>query len=93
MSRLLNKQSSNQNLTSKLSNASPFDSSTQVKNYNDDQKNIQNADILKNVKEKEYAGTDHCQKQGIDEASHQELNKSKNKELKSLNNEKLSLDN
>ncbi len=78
MSRLLNKQSSNQNLTSKLSNASLFDSSTQVKNYNDDQKNIQNADILKNVKEKENDVADHYLKHLIEEASHTEINQKNN---------------
>ena len=60
MSRLLQKQSSNQNLTSKLFNASAIVPSMQAKNFNDDQKILLNANILKNVKEKEYAGTDHC---------------------------------
>ena len=89
MSSIQDKQSSNQNLTSKLSNASPFDSSTQVKIFNDDQKNILNADILKNVKEKEYAGADHYLKHVIEEASHTEINQKKNHELKYLNEEKL----
>ena len=60
MSRLLQKQSSNQNLTSKLCNASTIIPSMQAKIFNDDQKILLNANILKNVKEKEYAGTDHC---------------------------------
>lgn len=60
MSCLLQKQSSNQNLTSKLCNASTIVPSMQAKNFNDDQKILLNANILKNIKEKEYAGTDHC---------------------------------
>jgi len=43
-----------------LFNASAIVPSMQAKNFNDDQKILANANILKNVKEKEYAGTDHC---------------------------------
>jgi len=43
-----------------LFNASAIVPSMQAKNFNDDQKILLNANILKNVKEKEYAGTDHC---------------------------------
>ena len=78
MSRLLQNQSSNQNLTSKLCNASDIVPSMQAKNLNDDQKILLNANILKNVKEKEYGGADHYLKHLIEEASHTEINQKKN---------------